>query len=159
MRPMTRQRRFSSVNKAGVTSEVRTSRVAPATGSVIRGRSSSASIGRSPSCRHKPRVFLPHLVLGRMRRPSDADTAQVVEADRDGAIASAEGHEEVHPQPGDGGQVGEADGAACQFGEARLRLRQRAGQELAFGPVQLQREGELMPALPAIRPATAPPRR
>ena len=86
-----------------------------------------------------------------MRRPSDADPAEVVEPDRNGAIASAESHEEVHPQPGDGGQVGEADSAACQFGEARLRLRQRAGQELAFRPVQLQREGELMPALPAIR--------
>ena len=85
-----------------------------------------------------------------MRRPGDADTAQVVEADRDGAIASAEGHEEIHLQPSDGGQVGEADGAACQFGEARLGFRQRASEELAFGPVQLEREGELVPALPGV---------
>ena len=34
--------------------------------------------------------------------------------------------------------------------QALLRVRQLAGQELAFGPVQLQREGELVPALPAI---------
>ena len=57
---------------------------------------------------------------------------------------------EVHPQPGDGSQVGEARGAACEFGEARLRFRQRAGQELAFGPLQLEREGELGPALPRV---------
>ena len=34
--------------------------------------------------------------------------------------------------------------------QALLRVRQLAGQELAFGPVQLQREGELVPALPAV---------
>ena len=93
-----------------------------------------------------------------MRRPIDADAAEVVEAGRDGAVASAEGHEEVHPQPGDGGQVREAGGAACQFGEARLRFRQRAREELAFGPLQLEREGELVPALPRP-PATGPHRR
>ncbi len=53
-------------------------------------------------------------------------------------------------KPGDGGQVGEVRGAACELGEALLRRRQRAGQELAFGPVQLEREGELVPALPRI---------
>jgi hypothetical protein len=36
-----------------------------------------------------PRVFLPDLVFRRMRRPSDAHAAQVVEADRDGPVASA----------------------------------------------------------------------
>ena len=41
-------------------------------------------------------------------------------------------------------------GTACQAREARLRLRRGAGEELAFGPVQLKREGELVPALPRV---------
>src|SRR6202011_2087 len=34
--------------------------------------------------------------------------------------------------------------------QALLRFRQRGGEELAFGPVQLQRKGELVPALPRV---------
>ena len=52
MRPRTTQYRFWSVNKAGDTTAVRTSMVARQTGSAIRGRSSSASIGRLPICCH-----------------------------------------------------------------------------------------------------------
>ncbi len=47
-----------------------------------------------------PLVFLPDLLSRRMRRPLDADPPQVVEADLDGAVAPAEGHEEIHPQAG-----------------------------------------------------------
>ena len=149
MRPMTRQRKFSSVNKAGVTSEVRTSIVARATGSAIRGRSISASIGRSPSRRHIRRI------RPAPRPSSDAPTrrrraAQVLEADLDGAVASAEGRVEVDAQAGDGRQLDGARRAVRQFGEARFRCRQRAGQELAFGPVDLERESELMAPLPRV---------
>ena len=76
--------------------------------------------------------------------------AQALKADRDCAIASAEGHEEVHPQPGKGRQLGRAGRAIRQFGEARFRFRQRAGEELAFGPIELEREGEIMTALPRV---------
>ena len=150
MRPITRQRRFSSVNKAGVTSDARTSMVPHATGSVMRGRSSSASIGRSPSCRHIRAYSCRTSSLVGMRRPIDADAAEVVEAGRDGAVASAEGHKQVDPQPSDGSQVREARGPACQFGQARFGFHQRAGEELAFRPLQLEREGQLVPALPRI---------
>ena len=43
-----------------------------------------------------------------------------------------------------------ADGAACQFGEARLGFPQRACEKLAFGPVQLEREGERGLAFPGV---------
>ena len=42
--------------------------------------------------------------------------------------------------------------AACadERRQSFLRLRQLAGQEFAFRPVELQRKGQLMPPLPAI---------
>ena len=78
-----------------------------------------------------------------MRRPGDAEAAQAVKANRDCAVASAERHEEVHPQAGQGRQLRGADRAIRQFEEARFRFRQRAGEELAFGPIELEREGEI----------------
>ena len=86
-----------------------------------------------------------------MRRPGDAEAAQTLEADRHGAIASTECHEEIDLQPGEGRQLGVAGGAVRQFGEARFRFRQRAGEELAFGPIELERESEIMAPFPRVR--------
>ena len=44
----------------------------------------------------------------------------------------------------------EAGGAARQLGEARLRFRQRAGEELALGPIELEREGQIVTPLPRV---------
>jgi hypothetical protein len=84
-----------------------------------------------------PLVFQPRLPLRRVRRPRVADVAQIVEGRLDGAIAPIRSYEELHPQPGDGGQIGKSSGTASQFGQARLRFRQCAGQELALGAVEL----------------------
>ena len=75
---------------------------------------------------------------------------EVVETDGDGAVALIEGRVQIHAQACDGGLLDRICGAARQRRQALLRCRQRAGQELAFGPVQLEREGELVPALPAV---------
>ena len=52
-------------------------------------------------------------------------------------MASPECHEEVDLQPGERCQLGVAGGVVRQFGEARFRFRQCAGEELAFGPIDL----------------------
>ena len=75
---------------------------------------------------------------------------EVVETDGDRAAALIEGRVQIHAQARDGRSFDRICGAGRQRCQALLRVRQRAGQELAFGPVQLQREGELVPALPAI---------
>ena len=85
-----------------------------------------------------------------MSRPADAHAAQVIEPDNNGLIGSTDTHGKVHPQSGDAGQVGEARGTASQVREAGLRLRRRASEELAFSPLQLEREGEVVPALPGV---------
>src|ERR1700736_4466467 len=85
-----------------------------------------------------------------MRRPLDADVPEIVETDLDGAIRPAEGREELHLQPRYNGQIGKTDVPTRQPGEALIRFRQRAGQELAFRLVQLEREGECAAPLPAV---------
>ena len=73
---------------------------------------------------------------------------EIVETDRDRAAALIEGRVQIRPQAGDAGAFECRCGAGRQRRQALLRFRQRAGQELTFGPIQLQREGELVPALP-----------
>ena len=46
------------------------------------------------------RIFFLKVLGGGMRRPVDAKSAQAVQANLDGAIASAKGHEQIHPQAG-----------------------------------------------------------
>ena len=75
---------------------------------------------------------------------------EIVETDGDRAAALIEGRVQIRPQAGDAGAFECRCGAGRQRRQALLRFRQRAGQELAFGPVQLQREGELVPALPRV---------
>ena len=75
---------------------------------------------------------------------------EVVETDGDRAAALTERRVQIHAQARDGRSLDRVAARADKRVQALLRRRQRAGQELAFGPVQLQREGELVPALPAV---------
>ena len=75
---------------------------------------------------------------------------RIIETDGDRAGALIEGHVQIHAQARDGRSLDRICGASRKRFQALLRFRQRTGQELAFGPMQLQREGELAPALPAI---------
>ena len=75
---------------------------------------------------------------------------EVVETDGDRAAALIERHVKVDPQARDARSIDRICGAGRQRRQALFRVRERAGQELAFGAMQLQREGELAPALPAI---------
>ena len=84
---MTRERRFSSLCHAGATSAVRTSIVARASRVGHQGQIEQCFDRAVPELPPHPLVFLPHLLLRRMRRPGDADAAEVVEADLDGAVA------------------------------------------------------------------------
>ena len=67
MRQMTSESRFSSVNNAGVTTSVRTSRVASASGSRHQGQVDELLDRAAPEPRPDPLVFSPHLVSRRMR--------------------------------------------------------------------------------------------
>ena len=57
--------------------------------SVIGGKSARFLNRAAPDLAPDPLVFLPDLLLRRMRRPLDADVAEIVEAYLDGAIAPA----------------------------------------------------------------------
>ena len=59
-------------------------------------------------------------------------------------------HVQVDAQARDAGAFGGVCGSRGQRRQALLRLRQRAGEELAFGPIQLQREDKFVPAFPTI---------
>ena len=85
-----------------------------------------------------------------MRRPVDAQMPEVVETDGDGAAALTEGRVQIHAQARDRGAFHRIGGAGRQRRQALLRFRQLAGEELAFGPIQFEREDELVPAFPAI---------
>src|SRR5271170_3574254 len=85
-----------------------------------------------------------------MRRPLDAQIPQVIETDGDSAAGLSEGYVQINAQAGDGRLLDRLRSVGRQRRQALLRLRQCAGQELAFRPVQLEREGQLMPPLPAI---------
>ena len=91
--------------------------------------------------RPDPLVFAARFLFRRMRRPVDAQMPEVVETDGNGAAALIEGRVQIHAQARDRGSLHRICGAGRQRCQALLRVRQRAGQELAFGPVQLQREG------------------
>ena len=73
---------------------------------------------------------------------------EVVEAVGNGAAALIEGRVQIHAQARDRGAFQRISGARRQCRQALLRLRQRAGEELALGAVELQRVGKLVPALP-----------
>ena len=129
-------------------------------GSLIKGKSMSSSIVPASKLGPDPLVFAPHFIFGRMRRPIDAQLPEVFE---------------TRPPP-----RGRSDPRSCkasrrkhataamsyrllargrQHRQPLFRRRQLAGQELAFGPVQLQSEDELVVGAPSVSPATMPRRR
>ena len=75
---------------------------------------------------------------------------QVVETDGNGAAALIESGVQIRAQACHSRSIHCVCGAGCQCCQALLSFRPRAGEELAFGAVQLQREGELVPALPGV---------
>ena len=97
-----------------------------------------------------PLILAPSLVFRRVRRPVDAEVTEIVETDRDRAATLIQGHVKIHLQARDAGSLDRRCGTGRQQRKALLGVRQRTGQELAFGPMQFQREEEFAPALPAI---------
>ena len=95
-------------------------------------------------------VFALDLLSRWMRGPSDTEVPEIVETCLDGAVAAAEGREELLPQPGDGGEVHEPPGAVGQHQESLFSCGECTGQELALGALKLQREGECSASLPAV---------
>ncbi len=75
---------------------------------------------------------------------------EAIETDGNGARVLTEGRVQVDAQAHNGRSFHRTCGAGRKHIQPLLRFRQRAGEELAFGPVQLQREDELVSALPAI---------
>src|SRR6266851_1439499 len=104
----------------------------------------------APELRPDPLVFASRFLVCRMRRPVDAQMSEVIEPYGNGAAALIEGRVQVDAQAGDGGSLQRIRGAGRQCRQALLGFRERTRQELAFGPVQLQLEDELVLALPAI---------
>src|SRR4051812_3798585 len=76
--------------------------------------------------------------------------SKVVETDGNGAAALTEGRVQIHAQARDRGSFNRTSRTGRQRRQALLRVRQRAGEELAFAPMQLQRKGKLVPALPRV---------
>jgi hypothetical protein len=117
-------------------------------GSLIGEASTSSSIERLSAVARSARTSID--LLHRVRRPIDAHTPEVLEAHLDPAIGPIQRRVEVQARAGDGREVGEVAGAPPQHREPLLRRFQRSGQVLALGPVELQREGELVLSLPAV---------
>ena len=81
------------------------------------------------------------------------DSHQIVagrQASLDDSIASTKGHEQIHPQAGHARHFRRRTGAACQIGESRFRVSERAREKFAFGPVELEREGEIVTMFPSV---------
>jgi len=145
---MTRQSRFSSVNNAGdTTREDVDGRAPPGVGHG--GKSTSSSIERRPIWRWSARIPAePPL-------SSDASTTRRRRAEDSRDMPrwrgrSGQGSCRVPPQIGDGGEVHEPASTAGQHRQPLFGGRQCAGQELALGAVELEREGEVAVPLPAI---------
>ena len=65
-------------------------------------------------------------------------------------VETAERREKLHPPLRHGSLFSEAARVTGQFGKSRLRVGQIAGQEFAFGAVQLQSEPQLTASLPRV---------
>src|SRR6516165_5560473 len=97
-----------------------------------------------------PLIFLPHLVVRRVRRPIDTYAPEVFEAHLDGTVDPIQCDVEFHAQASDGGTVDHVPGAARQHRQLVFRRQEIAGQKLALRPLELQREGERVPLLPTV---------
>src|SRR4029077_13150868 len=84
-----------------------------------------------------------------MWRPVDGEMPEVFESDGDGAAALIEAGVQVDTQAGDGGPFQHVRGAVREAIQMLLR-RRSTGEKLAFRPLQLQLENQLVLALPAI---------
>src|SRR4029077_11855927 len=110
----TRHRRFTSMKWVGSSTTVRTSRVARQAWSVIRGQIHKRLDRSAPELSPNPLVFLPHLVLRRVRRPVDACAPEVFETHLDSTVALIQGGVEFRLQARDSGTVDEVPGAPRQ---------------------------------------------
>ena len=107
--------------------------------------------GPIPKLPPQLRKFFLKVLCGGMRRPVDAKFVQAVQANLDGAMALAKGHEQIHPQAGHARHFRWRTGAACQIGESRFRISERAREKFAFSAVELESEGEIRMTFPSIR--------
>ncbi len=85
-----------------------------------------------------------------MRRPVDAYAPEVFETHFDSTIALIQRGVEFRLQTRDSGTVDEIPGATRQHRQPFFRRREIAGQELALGPLELERERERVPLLPTV---------
>src|SRR6516162_2159355 len=97
-----------------------------------------------------PLIFLLHLVVRRVRRPVYTYAPEVFEAHLDGTVDPIQCDIEFHAQASDGGTVDHVPGPARQQRQLFFRRQEIAGQKLALGPLELQREGERVPLLPTV---------
>ena len=105
-----------------------------------------------------PLILAPSLVFRRVRRPVDAQVAEIVETDCDRAAALIQGRVKIHLQARDAGSFDRRCGTGRQHRQALLGFRQCTGEELTFGPVQFQLKDQVVLALPSS-PLPAVPRR
>src|ERR1700745_4438355 len=85
-----------------------------------------------------------------MGPPLASQTAKIVEANRDGALALIHGRVQIHAQTCDSGALDRVLDPHGQCREPLLGSAELAREELAFGPIQLEREDEFVPSLPTI---------
>ena len=85
-----------------------------------------------------------------MGRPLDAQMMEVTETDVDRAVAPIECRVQVDPQAGDRRSIDSISRTRRKHRQARLRRRLFACQELAFSPVQFEREHQIRPVLPPV---------
>src|SRR5271165_2108532 len=86
-----------------------------------------------------------------MRRPVDAEMPpDVVETDGDGATGLTERSTQIDAQARDRRPFDRICGALRKCRQSRVRFWMGARKELAFGPMQLQIEDEVTPALPRV---------
>src|SRR6267378_3961959 len=144
---MARAWRLASVRNAGGPILVSTSIVARDAGSVIRGRSIKSSIMRLPSC-EDALVFAAHVFIRRTRGPFDPQMPEVVESGGDGSAALPHSCVQIRPQAGDRSTFDGRRHAGREHIQPLLRGHLRAGEELAFSPLQLYLKDQVVPALP-----------
>ena len=115
------------------------------------GKSTSASIGRLPSCCQICSYSCRTSSFVGCGDQCDADAPEVFEARLDGAVALIQAScKRFTRRHATAALSARFCGAARQHREPLFRRREIAGQELALGPVELEREGECVPPLPAV---------
>src|ERR1700692_1884501 len=85
-----------------------------------------------------------------MGRPVDAQMPEASETDGNGARVLTEGRVQIAAQEHNGRSFQRSGGAGRKRSQPLFRFHELAGEELAFGPIQLEREDEVVPAFPAI---------